>query len=288
MENWDDLKYILAIHRHGGLSGAARFLGVNHTTVSRRLSAVETDMGVRLFDRLTSGLAATDHGERCVESAKEVERHILDLDLAIASKDEVLAGPLKISAPQLIVQVHLADIVAKFKKAYPQIDITLIATSDAVNLHRREADVSVRAVKEPEDTLWGRRVLQQNCRYYGAKTYLEEKNQSSNLDCINFMWRGDEPAPEVLKAYPDAKVIAKFDDMVAVLGAVQAAMGIARMPCFIGDSNPALARVPNIPDEPYFDIWVLTHPDLKDVPRIKTFMRFAASKLKKREPLFLG
>ncbi len=288
MDNWDDLKYALMVHRHRGLSGAARTLGVNHSTVSRRLSALEDRMGVRLFDRLPSGLKATEHGERCIETAEEIERHVLDLNVSIASKDELLAGPLKVSAPQLIVQVHLADIAARFKELYPQIDLTIIATSDAVNLHRREADVSVRAVKEPEDTLWGRKVLSQNCMYYGARDYLEATPDTNTLKCINFMWHGNDPAPEVLKAYPRSKVVAKFDDMVAVVGAVEAAMGIARMPCFIGDSNPKLARVAKIPQEPYFDIWVLTHPDLKDVPRIKTFMRFVAKELKSRKHLFLG
>jgi len=288
MENWDDIKYALAIHRHGSLSAAARNLRVNHSTVSRRLSALEENMGVRLFDRLPTELKITSHGERLIESALEIERHILDLNLSIASKDQLLAGPLKISAPQLIIQLHLAGIVAKFKDAYPQIDITMIGTTDAVNLHRREADISIRAVKEPEDTLWGRKVLSQNCTYYGAASYLQKNAVSDKLNCINFMWRGDEVAPEVLKPYPNSQVIAKFDDMVSVIGAVQAGMGIARMPCFIGDSNPSLQRVSNILPEPYFDIWILTHPDLKDVPRIKTFMRFAAKEFKDREPLFLG
>ena len=288
MENWDDIKYALAIHRHGGLSAAARNLGVNHSTVSRRLSALETSMGVRLFDRLPTGLKITNHGERLIESALEIERHILELNLSIASKDQILAGPLKISAPQLIIQLHLADIVTKFKETYPQIDITMIGTSDTVNLHRREADVSIRAITDSEETLWGRKALSQNCCYYGAKSYLKEKTNADRLNCINFMWHGDVVAPKVLKTYPNSHVIAKFDDMVSVVGAVQVGMGIARMPCFIGDANPYLQRVPNISPEPYFDIWILTHPDLKDVPRIKTFMRFAAKEFKDREPLFLG
>ncbi|MDV7341117.1 LysR family transcriptional regulator [Terasakiella sp. A23] len=288
MQSWDDLKYVLYVQRHGGLSAAARSLGVNHTTVSRRISSLEKQMGVRLFDRLPTGLKVTSHGERCVESAKEIERHVLELDVSIAAKDIQLAGPLTISAPQLIVQIHLADIATKFKEVYPQIDLTLMATTDTVNLHRREADVSIRAINEPDNSLWGRKAFSQNCMYYGAETYLNRMQGSMGLDCINFIWRGDEPAEEVIKPYPQSKVIAKFDDMVAVLGAVTAGMGIARMPCFIGDSQPGLARVPNIPAAPYFDIWILTHPDLKDVPRIKTFMRFAADELKKREHLFHG
>ena len=288
MENWDDLKYVLMVQRHGGLSGAARALNVNHSTVSRRLSALEETMGVRLFDRLPGGLKATVHGEHCVEIAQEIERHVLDLNLSIAAKDARLAGPLKVSSPQLIVQMHLAEICGKFCELYPQIDLTMIATSDAVNLHRREADVSVRAVTEPEDSLWGRKALSQNCAYYGARNYLETREETDGLKCLNFMWHGDDPAPEILKAYPKSRVVSKFDDMVAVVGAVQAGVGIARMPCFIGDATPNLMRVPHIDLAPYLDIWVLTHPDLRKVPRIQTFMRFVHQELKAREPVFLG
>jgi len=288
MESWDDLKYALAVHRHGGLSGAARSLGVNHSTVSRRLSALEENMGVRLFDRLPSGLKITAYGERAIESAIEIERQILDLSLSIASKDMGLAGPLKVSAPQLIIQVHLAEICAAFTKAYPEIELSIIATSDAVNLHRREADVSIRAVNDPEDTLWGRKIMSQNRMYYGAESYLRERTDTEAMNCINFMWGGDEAPSKVLKTYPKARVVAKFDDMVAVLGAVSAGMGIARMPCFLGDSVSGLQRVDGLASEPYSDIWILTHPDFKKVPRIKTFMRFVGEALKEREELFLG
>lgn len=157
MENWDDLKYALAVHRHGGLSGAARALGVNHSTVSRRLSALETRMGVRLFDRFANGLTATALGEQAIQTAEEMERHALDLDLAIFGQDMEMAGPLKVSAPQLVIQVALASFFTEFTRAYPKINLTVIATSDTVNLHRREADISIRASNEPEGTLWGRK-----------------------------------------------------------------------------------------------------------------------------------
>jgi len=288
MESWDDLKYALAVYRHGGLSAAARTLGVNHSTVSRRVAALENKMGVRLFDRLPNGFKITAYGERAIETALEVERRFLDLDLSIASKDIDLAGPLKVSAPQLIIKVHLAEIFTAFTKAYPEIDLTIIATSDEVNLYRREADVSVRAVNDPDDTLWGRKILSQNRMYYGSKTYLKEIEDHQVIHCLNFMWGGDDAPAEVLKTYPKARVAAKFDDMVAVLAAVNAGMGIARMPCFLGDSEENLQRVEGIKEQPYSDIWILTHPDFKKVPRIKVFMRFVAEALKETQSKFLG
>jgi len=288
MKNWDDLKYVLAIHRYGGLSAAARMLNVNHSTVSRRIGALEEEMGVRLFDRMPNGLQITSHGEKAIEAAEVIERQCLDLNFKITSKDTELAGPLKISAPQMIIQFALLDIIADFKRAYPQIDLNIIATSDMVNLHRREADISIRAILEPQDTLWGQQIVTQNCAFYGQKDYLKNRPKPDGLDCLNFMWWGDQPANNILQAYPSSRVITKFDDMVTVYAAVQAGLGVARMPCFMGDTHPDLIRVPHIPPVPYHDLWILTHPDLKDVPRIQTFMRHAAKHFRKRKDVFLG
>ncbi len=288
MKSWDDLKYALAVHRQGGLSGAARELGVNHSTVSRRISALEEQMGVRLFDRFANGLTATSFGEQAIQAAEEMERRFLELDLTIAGQDMVLEGTIKVSAPQLIIKVVLADIFLEFTKTYPKISLTVIATSDAVNLHRREADVSILASNEPEETLWGRKVLSQRCMYYGSEHYLTNRPNTKILDCINFVWRGDNPADEVLEVYPDARIVAKFDDMVAVHGAVQANMGIARMPCFLGDTTKELQRVGGLTAEPYTDIWVLTHPDLQTTPRVRTFMKFVSDALEEKAHLFWG
>lgn len=288
MKNWDDLQYVLAAHRHGGLSGAARALGVNHATVSRRLSAIEETMRVRLFDRFSTGLKATEFGEQAVQTALEMEQKVLGLTLSIEARDQDLAGPLKVSAPQLIIDKILASIFVEFSRTYPQIDLSIIATSDSVNLHRREADVAIRGSNDPEGSLWGRKVLSQNCTYFGTKSYLTHISPEAPLDCINFLWRGNEPAPEVIKAYPKARVIAKFDDMVAVLGAVRAGMGVARMPCLLGDSEPDFQRLEHVPLQPYYDIWILTHPELRNVSRIQHFMRFAARRLENASHRFLG
>lgn len=288
MKDWDDLKYILAIYRHGGLSAAARSLDVNHATVSRRLAALEDRLSVRLFERFANGMTTTIHGQRAVEAALEIEKHILDLDLTIAAKDRDLSGPLKIAAPQLILQYTLSDILKEFVESYPQIDLSVIATNDTVNLHRREADVSIRVSNEPAENQWGKKVLTQNCAYYGSRDYLNNRPNNQPLSCINFHWHGDEPAPEISHSYANAKVVVKYDDMVAVLGAVKAGIGVARMPCFIGDQEETFQRLANVDKEPYTDIWALTHPDLRKTTRIKTFMSFVSNALQNKRSLFEG
>lgn len=286
--DWDDLKYVLAVYREGGLSGAAKLLGVNHSTVSRRITQLEDKIGARLFERFASGLKPTIAGVKAAETARMMEAEVLDLDLAIAGRDRELSGALKVSIPQLIFTAALVDIFKAFQQQYPKITLNIVATTDAINLHRREADVSIQANNTPEETLWGRKVLTQNCGLYASKDYLLNRNDKQSLDCLHFPWRGDKPSENVLSVYPEAKVVAFFDDMVAAHGAVVAGMGVARMPCFLGDTTNGLVRVPGLELQPYSDVWVLTHPDLQHVPRIRAFMDFAIQELAKKQDLFHG
>ncbi len=295
MEDWDDYKFILAVGRHGGLSAAARSLGVNHSTVSRRISSVETQLGVRLFDRLNNGFTATTEGQQAIEAASSMEEELHTLNRQIASKDKQLAGPLRITTPQLIFQSSVSKIVSKFSKTYPNIDITVSAANENLNLSQREADIAIRVGNAPDPNLFGRRVTKQNRGYFVSKDYLSKiigdgnvSPNPANVRSVNFLWWGDKVPKDILIRYPNATVGIKLDDMIAVHSAVKEGLGIGRMPCFLGDTDASLARVPGLPISPYWDIWILTHPDLQNNERIRTFMRFAALEFRKNETLYLG
>ena len=295
MNNWDDLKYILAIKRAGGLSGAARLLGVNHATISRHLSAAENKLGVRLFDRLPSGLVPTKHGQHAITTAEQVEQQLLQLDVSLAAKDTSLAGPLRITAPQLLIQHQLADILANYANANPAVELTILAANEILNLHRREADIAIRISDKPEPSLFGRVLTGQMRGYYASKAYfsshsesLQQHQSEDPIDYISFLWWGENPPKDLKARYPNARTSVRMDDMIAVISAIHADMGIARLPCFLGDSAPDLVRIPTLPVTPYFDIWILTHPDLKDVARIRHFMQFAAKALTANSDLYMG
>lgn len=287
MKDWDDLKFILAIHRAGGLSAAARELGVNHATVSRRLAAFENRKSIRLFDRFVDGMKPTSAGLTVIEAAQKMEQHYLSLDMEIASYSDDLSGPLKIAIPQLILKYGLLDSLSDFKTLYPQIDLQIIATNTA-NIHRREADVTISGTNKPEDSLWGRKILTQKRGYYGHKDYLKHRDPSAPLNIVNFIWYKDEIPAQIKTHYSNAKIIAKFDDMVAALSAIEAGMGVGRIPCIIGETIPDLVRLSKTEREDYSDIWILTHMDLRNTPKVKAFMKFAGSRLSQKSKLFTG
>ncbi|MBN9669732.1 LysR family transcriptional regulator [Labrenzia aggregata] len=295
MENWDDLKFVLAIAGAGNITKAARGLGVTHSTVSRRLSALEERMGVRLFERLPEGFTPTRAGEEAVAAAKRVETEVLELDTRITARDADLEGPLRVTAAQLLFQVQVAEIMRQFAERHPQIELEMIAANEKLSLHRREADVAVRVTSNPDENLFGRLATGQNRAFYVSKEYARQHREAMSVShdgapiaCVSFKWWGRGVPKAIGSRYPQAYVSVVTDDMIAMVAAVRSGMGIGRLPCFLGDPDPDLVRVPGLEPDRYFDIWILTHPDLKNVARIRTFMRFAADAFKARSGLYLG
>lgn len=295
MDNWDDLKFVLAIASAGNVTRAAKRLGVTHSTVSRRLSALEESMATRLFERLPEGFVPTAAGEQAVAAARRVEAEVLTLDTRITAQDTELEGPLRITAAQLLFQVQLAEIMQQFSERHPRIELQMIAANEKLSLHRREADIAVRVTDNPGETLFGRLATGQNRCYYMSRNFarkyretMETGHASIPLPCVTFKWWGQGVPKEIRTRYTSAFISLVADDMIALLAAVKAGIGVGRLPCFLGDPDPDLVRIPGMEPSRYLDIWVLTHPDLKNVARIRTFLRFAADAFKARSGLYLG
>ncbi|QFT33101.1 HTH-type transcriptional activator AllS [Labrenzia sp. THAF82] len=295
MDNWDDLKFVLAIANAGNVTKAARALGVTHSTVSRRLSALEDRLGTRLFDRLPDGFKPTVAGEEAVSAARRVETEVFALDTRITAQDTDLEGPLRVTAAQLLFQVQVAEIMQKFSERHPRIELEMIAANEKLSLHRREADVAIRVTNNPDENLFGRQATGQNRTFYMSKEFarrnreaMDVSHDNADLPCVVFKWWGRNVPKEIRARYPKAYVSLVSDDMIAMLAAIKAGMGIGRLPCFLGDPDPELVRVPGMEPSRYLDIWVLTHPDLKNVTRIRTFLRFAADSFKASSDLYLG
>ena len=288
MLDWNDLRFVLETARNGGTSGAARVLGVNHATVARRITAAEEALGERLFDRLPSGYVPTEAGREAVRTAEAMERLDSELDLKIAARDDRIKGRLRVTAPQLFIQRVLGGILAEFTEAYPEVDLELVATNDTLNLAQREADVAIRFSKDPPETLVGRRFIDQKGAVYATPELIaRDPGGEAPLDWVKFAhWPG--PPAEIKAVRPNLHVRLTVDDMAAAIGAVRAGIGATRMACFLGDTDPALVRVPGMPRFDYLPLWLLTHADLRHVPRIRTFMDFTAARLGKLRPVFEG
>lgn len=287
--DWGDLRFVLETVRNGGLSGAARTLKVNHATVARRIAAAEAALGTALFDRRPTGYVPTRAGEDAARAAEAFETEHATLTRAIASRDASISGPLTVTAPQLMIQTMLAPIFGDFARAHPDVELIALGANKPLNLAHREADVAIRISSAPDPDLVGRQVATQNSAVFASHAYIARlaDDPDKRLDWLRFVhW--EAPQKAVIEAYPNLRIAMQMDDMVAMSGAVRAGLGATRMPCFLGDTDPDLGRVPGLPLFPYPPIWVLTHADLRAVPRIAAFTLFVSDALRARRSDFAG
>lgn len=281
--NWDDLNLVLAICRSGSLSGAARRLGVNHSTVFRRLNAIEESLQVRLFERQANGYLMTEAGEAVKRSAERIDEEVVTLSRELLGRDLRLQGTIRITAPEGLAVRLLTPQLASFCQLHPEITIDLIVTSSALRLSHREADVAVRATRRPPDSAIGHEICSFRFCMYASADYLA-KNEGLALEEHQWVMPDDgiDFFPATLwrkKTYPKANIVYRSNNTLAVVEAARAGLGVAPLPCFLGDTEAGLVRVIEPPDELTLSLWILIHPDLRHTARVRALMTFLVETL---------
>jgi len=281
--DWDDLRLFLAVVRSGSLRGAAEQLAVNHATINRAIKRLESELGTRIFDRSPSGLALSQPGELLVPHAETMEQQIFDLSRKVAGVDERPAGIVRVSLPHALSQEFISPIVAKFARAYPDIEIILQITNAISNLNRQEADVSIRAAYEVTDDVVGRRLIRYMATAYASPQYLDDVGSLELGDGAGATWIGwdtqNEPDWIATSPFPKAGVRHCFPEVHSQLGATAAGLGLAWLPSFLADMDPRIVRVPNVEAKPNRSIWLLLHSDLRKTARVRAFVDFVSAQI---------
>lgn len=269
---WDDLRTVLMLVRHRSLAAAAEALDINYTTVARRIRRAEGSLNRPLFERFPDGYKATEVALLLAEHAGQMEEAEHCLMRCLQGSETVLSGLLTITAPQLLIANFLAPVIDQFAKVYPQIELRVLATNELLDLTRREADLAIRISRNPGDTLTGLRLLSQQTASFCSPSVATRiaSNPSAMIDWIVYDTYPDVPkgiAPD----FPNNRVHLRFDDMVAMVGAAQAGLGVVRMPMFLGRASAGLVQVPVLPPQHYADIWVVGHPDVWPSKKVRAF-----------------
>ena len=289
---WDDLRYFLAVAEAGSLAGAARELRVNHSTVLRRIAAFEQQLGLRLFERLPTGYVLTAGGEELVEAARSISGTVTELERRIAGQDLRLSGTLRITATDTLMGSILPEILAEFGEAHPGIALEVAVSNLMLNLTKRDADVALRTADNPPVTLVGRRVGRIAFAIYAAPAYLARHDHA---DLAERRWVGpdDTLAGTSVARWMQAKlgkseIALRADSLLAMQQAAVAGLGLVALPCYLGDSVPALACVRRPMPEMETALWILTHEDLRAAARVRAFTDFAYGAFRKRRALLEG
>ncbi|MDP6709408.1 MAG: LysR family transcriptional regulator [Alphaproteobacteria bacterium] len=282
--DWDDLKVFLAVSRSGSLRGAARMLGLNHATVNRRLKALEAGLGSKLFDRTPDGFVPTQAGDDLLTSAERVEDELFTAQRNIAGRDADLDGEVRVSLPFAIWRAFLAVELCRFARLYPGIDLDLDLTDRFSDLTRLEADVSIRMAHEVTDDVLGRRLA----KY--AKTLYAAPEVAAGAGSSWIGWHSGDGDQSWVRgtAYPGLPVRHNLPSHALQIEAARAGMGLTMLPCFLGDREPGLVRVPGALPIPDRSIWLLSHHGLRKTARVRAFVDYIADAILAHRALLEG
>ncbi len=289
--NWDDLKYFLAVARHGSVRAAAKALDVNHATVSRRIRQFEDLLGHRLFERTGNGYEKTLLGEEIFQEALHLEERLSSVSRKVAGHNNQLQGDIRITMPESLVEELLINDLADFSRQHPNIELELLSSIRPFNLANREADIAFRICKEPPDHLIGRKLgnLHRAC-YYSAERAEEllDPDWINKTNWISWDDKNRRPIGQIAKDYPRLKARHKIMSANMQKEACKAGMGVGILLCFAADNDPALIRIPPYTSEHKYDLWMLYHPDLRSSKKIQTFVQFIHARMAKKTALMEG
>jgi DNA-binding transcriptional LysR family regulator len=287
--NWDDLRVFLAVARTGSLSGAARSLGVNHSTVFRRISGFETTLGVRLFERLPTGYALTLAGEETLAAAERIEADIATLDRTVTGQDQRPSGMIRITATDLLAVAVLPRHIAAFRAEWPGIEIEVVVADTMLDLARREADVALRIGNPVQETLVGRRVGRLAFAVYAAvHTGVRGPGDPAHGDWIGYGSAHGPLSRSLARWWPQMRQVYRTNSIISAHAAARAGIGLAALPCVLADCDPELVRATSLPEDFMLDLWLLTHEDLRNTARIRIFLDFMAAALAANADLLEG
>ena len=285
---WDDARIFLAVAREGSFSSAAKRLGVQHSTVSRRIRALEKKLAVPLVERKASGYVLTKAGEELKLSARRIENELLSFEGAVGGQAEDVAGELRVTAIANMASTVLMPYFARFSAAHPKIKLSVQVTNNSVRLSERDADVAIRQTNKPLETLIGTRLTTVASAVYGSRDYCAAVKSGQavekwiGVDCCEYhrTW--------TKQAWPQAEHEFYVDETSLTLAALKEGLGVGFLPCFLGDSDPELARFHEPEKQHEFGLWLLYHRDLRNTKRVTLFREHIQREIKQAAALFEG
>jgi DNA-binding transcriptional LysR family regulator len=292
--NWNDLRAFLAVARTARLTTAAARLGMDHTTVGRRIAALETGLGARLFDRSPQGYALTPHGERLMPTAERIESLTLTAAADLGEADQAVTGVVRIGAPEGFGSYVLAPLMAPLAERHPALDIQLVAISGVLSLSKREADIAVTLSTPREGRLVSRKLTDYGLSLYAAPTYLDARppiRTRADMAGQRFVGYIEDllysPELDYMQAPDvDIHVSVQSSNLIAQLQATLAGAGLCVLPDFIAAKQPGLVRV--LPDAVHLErsLWLVVHADLRNLARIRVVTDMIAASVRADRDLF--
>src|ERR1700722_4126992 len=289
--NWDDIKIFLAMVRHATVRAAADLLDMSHSTVARRVVALEKGLGVRLFDRTAHGYRLTPAGKDILATAESMEREVMTLERRVVGRDQMLTGNVRVATSDFLATHLLIPSLPVFRRQYPEINIEIVTGYESLDIDRREADIALRITPKPPPHLVGKRLAAVAFAPFVSRDYLRRPDLQSSDSCwIGYQHNDPQVTPGWVhdSAYPHLAGRGVFESLLSQLSAARAGLGIGMLPCLLGDPDPLLVRLEPGKQPPILELWLLTHRDVRTTARLRTLMQFIAGVVGHNKALLEG
>lgn len=264
MPDWDGLRIFLALSRARTLAAAARKLGVDETTVGRRLARLERQMGTSLFERAAGGLVLTAAGEAVRSAAEQMEAAALAAERRALGADRHLSGRVRVTAPEILGRYFVLPALQAVHARHPGIDIELISTIARLDVTRREADVAIRTVRPTEPALVARKLARM-----AVAPYVRRGRSKRHLAAVGYADGIRLPLRNVEDRVPNGRVALRTNSIATVLAAVSLGWGAGDLPCFVGDATAGLVRAFPGEKPDWLDVWLIVHADVQRTSRVR-------------------
>lgn len=286
--DWEDVRYFVALARHGTLSATARALRVNHATVARRIASLEALIGRTLFDRRATGYFLTSEGKAVLKEATAMDEAALSVLRRLDAGTE-LSGLVRLAAGRVLAERFLIDRLRAFHERYPAIDLEVIGGSRVVSLAKREADVALRYGSPKDSELLARRVTTITFGLYTSPSYREKLNDGQSPVFIGFDQESDfiAEAKWLTRQFGNRRFSFRTGSQTTQAAAARAGYGIALLPRYIvATHEPDLVEVFLGSRLPQRDVWLLVRRDLKNVPRVTALTDYLFDVFQRERRLF--
>lgn len=284
--NWDDYRFVLAVARSGSVSGAARELGVNHATVLRRVAAIEARLGVELFEKSVRGYEIASEKLRLIEAAREVEAAVGAVERLAQVGDAPLAGVIRVTSTDTLSSCILPRILARLSAREKELSFELMSSNLHVDLSRLQADVTVRPTFKLPDDLYGEVAAQMAFGFYALSEDIPEDRWLGMTGAIARSHAAQKLREELERR--KVNFAAAADSFLTLKALAEEGLGRVLLPCFLGDAAPELVPVEPVVDLSPVPLFVASHADLADAPRLRQARKRIATALAAEEPRFLG
>jgi DNA-binding transcriptional LysR family regulator len=295
--DWSALRDFLAVAKTGSLSRAAQTLNISQPTLSRRIAALEEQLGARLFVRTPRGLLLTDDGEAVLEGARRVETEALAIERKADASQQSLNGLVRISLTEGLGTMWLPGKLAAFHKLHPGLCVEILIDNRAVDLVRREADIAVRMFRPQQPDLIAKHVGDVVMGMYAAKSYLKlhgtperaEDLKKHTLVGFDESMGGRNPAVQTLESHFERdRIIHRSNSFLGQLSATRSGIGLGVHDCFLADAAPELVRLMPRYFHHKLEVWLVTHPDVRRSARIRAVYDFISAAFAEDRAMLLG